>query len=179
VKLAELLPERIFYRVNTPKWASMPTSGAGAAAEGGRFNRAGVDALYLSLDETTALREYQQDEPIMPPGTIAAYHVALDQVVDFSEGFVSDGWAPIWEDWNCNWRGLRFLDGITPPSWDIGDLVLEAKIPGLLFPSTRNPGGINLVVYTDLIDGGDRRRIRVHDPKGKLPKTRASWAPPT
>jgi RES domain-containing protein len=112
VKLIELLPERILYRVNTPKWASSPTSGAGAAIEGGRFNRTGVEALYLSFDETTALREYQQDEPIMPPGTIAAYHVALDQVVDFSNGFVSGMWDPIWEDWNCNWRGLRMLHGI-------------------------------------------------------------------
>lgn len=128
MKLTNLLPERIFYRVNTPKWASMPASGAGAAAEGGRFNRAGVEALYLSLDETTALREYQQDDPIMPPGTIAAYHVALDQVVDFTAGYVSGEWGPIWEDWSCNWRHLRFLDEITPPSWDIGDLVLKAGV---------------------------------------------------
>lgn len=177
MRLVELLPEQIFYRVIPPKWATMPTSGAGAAAEGGRFNRAGVEALYLSLDETTALREYQQDEPIMPPGTIAAYHVALDQVVDFRTGFVSGEWAPIWEDWNCNWRGLRFLDGITPPSWDIGDLVLADKIPGILFPSTRNPSGVNLVVYTDLVDGSDKRHVGVHDPMGNLPKTQASWPP--
>ncbi|MEW6168616.1 MAG: RES family NAD+ phosphorylase [Pseudomonadota bacterium] len=177
MKLTDLLPERILYRVNTPKWASMPTSGAGAAAEGGRFNRAGVEALYLSLDESTALREYQQDEPIMPPGTIAAYHVALDQVVDFTAGYVSGEWEPIWEDWSCNWRHLRFLEEITPPSWDIGDLVIKAGIPGMLFPSTRNPGGTNLVVYLDLIDGSDQRHVRVHDPDGKLPKTRASWNP--
>lgn len=155
----------------------MPTSGAGAAIEGGRFNRANIEALYLSSDETTALREYQQDEAIMPPGTIAAYHVALDQVVDFSAGFAPDEWAPIWEDWNCNWRGLRFLSGITPPSWDIGDLVLEAGSPGLLFPSTRNPGGLNLVVYTGLLDGSEKRRVRVYDPDNKLPKTQASWKP--
>jgi len=45
------------FRAHTPKWASQPTSGAGAALKGGRFNREGVGALYLSLDEITALRE--------------------------------------------------------------------------------------------------------------------------
>ncbi|WP_245470224.1 hypothetical protein [Mesorhizobium sp. M7A.F.Ca.MR.362.00.0.0] len=32
----------------TPKWAFLPTSGAGAAIDGGRFNRPGVEALYLT-----------------------------------------------------------------------------------------------------------------------------------
>lgn len=168
MKLDALLPSRLCYRVNTPKWASMPTSGAGAAKAGGRFNRKGLHALYLSFDEVTALREYQQEEPIMPPGTIAAYHVALDRVADLRDGYEPGKWAPIWEDWNCNWRNLQFLHGITPPSWDIGDLVVSEGIPGILFPSTRNTGGINLVVFTELLDGSDQRSVRVHDPLGKL-----------
>jgi len=48
------------YRAHAPRWASRPVSGAGAAIRGGRFNREGVEALYLSLEELTALREYQQ-----------------------------------------------------------------------------------------------------------------------
>lgn len=31
----------------------------------GRFNREGVEALYLSLDEVTALRESQQTSPLV------------------------------------------------------------------------------------------------------------------
>ncbi len=86
----------------------MPTSGAGAASEGGRFNRKGVNALYLSSDDITALREYQQDEPIMPPGTIAAYHVALDRVVDFRQGFDPADWSPVWEDLGLQLARLAF-----------------------------------------------------------------------
>jgi hypothetical protein len=56
-----------------PAWASWPTRGAGAAARGGRFNREGVEALYLSLDEVTALREYQQTSPFLPPCTMCSY----------------------------------------------------------------------------------------------------------
>jgi RES domain-containing protein len=33
------------YRVHTPKWASVPLSGAGAATHGGRLNRPGIEAL--------------------------------------------------------------------------------------------------------------------------------------
>lgn len=168
MKLISLLPAPICYRVNTPRWAKQPTSGAGAAKVGGRFNRKGVPALYLSFDEVTALREYQQDEPILPPGTLAAYHVKLDRVADFREGYVPGEWEPLWEDWNCNWRNLHLLQGIAPPSWDIGDRLLSEGIPGLLFPSTRNPGGVNLVLFTDLLDSSGQREVTVHDPQGKL-----------
>lgn len=59
----------------------------------------------------------------------------------------------------------------------MGDLVIKAGVPGMLFPSMRSPGGISLVAYLDLVDGSDQRHVRVHDPEGKLPKTRASWNP--
>ena len=67
--LRPLQPAETFYRFNTPRWAYSPTSGAGAAKVGGRFSRPGVDALYLSRLIVTAAAEYQQGEPLMPPGT--------------------------------------------------------------------------------------------------------------
>ncbi len=56
--LFNLPPGTTLFRAQSPQWPSRPTSGAGAATRGGRFNREGVEALYLSLDEVTALREY-------------------------------------------------------------------------------------------------------------------------
>ncbi|RZL91162.1 MAG: RES domain-containing protein [Variovorax sp.] len=50
----------------TPDWSYAPLSGAGAASQGGRANRQGVEAIYTSLDDQTALREYQQLSPLMP-----------------------------------------------------------------------------------------------------------------
>lgn len=55
--------------ISPPKWAFLPTSGAGAAIDGGRFNRLGVEALYLSLWAQTALEEYQQGASITLPAT--------------------------------------------------------------------------------------------------------------
>ncbi|WP_317617021.1 RES family NAD+ phosphorylase [Variovorax beijingensis] len=89
-------PLAALYRVHSPKWAHLPTSGAGAASQGGRLNRKGVDALYLSLETETALAEYQQTSPLLPPGTIASYQVELSQIVDFSGGYNSN-WDPLWE----------------------------------------------------------------------------------
>ena len=58
------------YRMHVPRWAVAPTSGAGAGKHGGRVNRIGLNALYLALDVNTAVREYQQISPLMPPGTL-------------------------------------------------------------------------------------------------------------
>lgn len=55
------------YRVLHPKWAFSPTSGEGAAKYGGRANRPGIAALYLSLDPETALAEYKQVDTLLPP----------------------------------------------------------------------------------------------------------------
>ncbi|WP_276840666.1 RES domain-containing protein [Herbaspirillum huttiense] len=40
--------ETVAYRVHVPRWSFDPVSGAGAARFGGRLNRPGVPALYLS-----------------------------------------------------------------------------------------------------------------------------------
>ena len=50
------------YRVHTPKWASMPLSGAGAATHGGRVNRPGVEALYLVLVQMEAVNGLESSD---------------------------------------------------------------------------------------------------------------------
>ncbi|RUW26547.1 RES domain-containing protein, partial [Mesorhizobium sp. M1E.F.Ca.ET.041.01.1.1] len=60
MKVTRVGPDEIFHRYLTPKWAFLPISGAGAAIDGGRFNRPGVEALYLSRSAQTALDEYKQ-----------------------------------------------------------------------------------------------------------------------
>ena len=110
--LRPLQPAEAFYRFNTPRWSYRPTSGAGAAKVGGRFNRPGVEALYLSRSVETASAEYQQDEPLMPPGTLVTYRIALSQVVDFQKGYVRAEWDELWADWHCEWRKLALYEEI-------------------------------------------------------------------
>jgi RES domain-containing protein len=150
-----------------------PTSGAGAAKHGGRVNRIGLNALYLALDVTTAMNEYQQVSPLMPPGTLVTYQVTVDRVVDFSNGFTSGTWADVWEDFYCDWRACWFNEGVEPPSWIIGDEVIAAGAKGILFKSHLSHGGLNLVIYSDALGPGDK--IIPYDPNGVLPQNQLSW----
>lgn len=163
----------LFYRAHTPEWASQPLSGAGAAKQGGRLNRPGVHALYLANSSEVAIAEYQQLSPIMPPCTVATYHVVLGAVVDFRGGFVPNEWSPLWQELYCNWRRMAMLEDVEPPSWVLADEVLAAGHSGVLFPSLHG-GGINLVVYPDALRANDR--LAVHDPDRRLPRDRSSWS---
>ncbi len=160
------------FRALAPRWAMAPLSGAGAALRGGRLNRPGVNALYLSASVATAAAEYQQDEPLMPPCTMASYQAQLGSVVDFRSGYVPGSWDPLWQELYCNWRGESMYDGREPASWVLSDWIQDAGGVGVLYPSFRAEG-VNLVVYTDSLASGDR--LDVFDPDGRLPQDQASW----
>lgn len=115
--LRPLHPAETYYRFITPRWSHTPTSGAGAARFGGRFNRPGTDAIYLSVRIETAAAEYQQDDPLIPPGTLVAYRVALSRFVDFRAAYAPGVWDELWADWCCEWRRQSLYEQIEPPSW--------------------------------------------------------------
>ena len=104
------------YRMHTPKWAMAPTSGAGAAAHGGRANRPGTAALYLALEPETAVREYQQLSPLMPPGTLVSYTVHVAPVIDFRAGYDAAHRSDLWEEFYCDWRELWFNQQVYDPA---------------------------------------------------------------
>jgi RES domain-containing protein len=158
------------YRVHTPRWAHAPLSGAGAARAGGRANRPGVPALYLSLELETALAEYQQLSILMPPGLMVSYILDLGPLVDLRDGVA--GWDPLWHDFYCDWRALHFDKDVEPPSWVLGDIAMASGAKGILFPSVL-VAGINLVLYTELLDANDR--LSVYDPDDGLPRDQRSW----
>lgn len=161
------------YRMMVPKWSVAPTSGAGAARHGGRANRPGIEALYVALEAQTAVREYQQVSSLLPPGLLVSFSVTVDAVVDFRHGYNADDWDPIWQDFYCEWRELWFGQHIEPPSWAIGDTVLEAGAKGIIFPSRLVAGGTNLVLYPMAFVPSDR--LSVNDPHHALPKNQDSW----
>lgn len=146
----------------------MPLSGKDAARQGGRFNRPGQEALYLSADEATALAEYQQDNPWLPPGTICTFFVSGLRVADLSAGFDASRWPPLWADFAVDWRAEWFANAIEPPTWYMADDVVATGLEGILFSSQTRAGGINLVVY----DSSRRSaaQLRVYDPQGVLKK---------
>jgi RES domain-containing protein len=62
---------------------------------------------------------------------------------------------------------------VEPPSWVLADQVLAAGAKGIVFASGLVPGGVNLVLYPDLLTRSDR--LEVHDPGGLLPRNQDSW----
>lgn len=114
--LSDLPTGTTVFRAHTPQWASLPISGAGTAARGGRFNREGVEALYLSLDEVIALREYQQTSPFLPPCMMCSYTVSLRNLVALRRLHHGEPWDELWHDWREDWRHLRFERHIEPPT---------------------------------------------------------------
>jgi len=160
------------YRANTPRYASTPLSGAGAARAGGRFNRPGIDALYLSLELETAVAEYQQTDSLLPPLTLCSYLAQVPPLVDLRR--LTEGtWNELWQDWNTDWRSLWFNEHVEPPSWVLSDVVRQAGHCGIIFPSMIRSEGTNLVLFRDLFTPTDG--IEVNDPLHVLPKNQASW----
>jgi RES domain-containing protein len=160
------------YRFHVLKWSHDPLSGAGAGQHGGRANRIGVNALYLSLDLETASQEYKQTSELLPPAIVVQYEIEVDQVVDFREGYDPARWDPMWQDFFCDWRALHFNHRIEPPSWVIGDEVIASGAKGILFKSVHTQG-INLVLYMNEI--APPNRVSFYDPGHFLPKNQDSW----
>lgn len=158
--------EAAFYRVIAPTHARMPLSGMGAARQGGRFNRPGQEALYLSLHEATALAEYRQDNPWLRPGTICTFFVSGLKVADLSAGYDPERWPTLWADFAVDWRAEWFGGQVEPPTWYMADDVVAADLDGILFPSQAHPGGTNLVIYRS--SGRPPSQLRVYDPEGAL-----------
>jgi len=71
----------ILYRALNPIYAREPMSGRGAELYGGRFNRKGTPALYLSLSVMTALREANQAGSLQPT-TLVSYDADIERVFD-------------------------------------------------------------------------------------------------
>ena len=69
----------VLYRALNPIYAREPMSGRGAELYGGRFNRKGTPALYLSLSVMTALREANQAGSLQPT-TLVSYEADIERV---------------------------------------------------------------------------------------------------
>ncbi|UPG95097.1 RES family NAD+ phosphorylase [Luteibacter aegosomatissinici] len=154
------------YRVIAPRYATTPRSGMGAARKGGRFNRPGQEALYLALDEATALAEYKQDNPWLPPGTICTFFLNNMNLADLSAGYEAAHWPPLWADFAIDWRSEWFGSHVEPPTWYMSDDVVAAGLDGIIFPSQAHPGGRNLVVYRS--SERPASDLQVYDPAGVL-----------
>jgi len=166
----------LVYRAHHPRWAFTPLSGEGAKKYGGRFNRPGSEALYTSLDLTTAWMEAQQGFPFKPqPMTMVAYQVNCADIADLQDLAVQQSLDYDSTDLGCAWEDLA-LQNREPPTWRLADRLQAQGIAGILVRSFA-PGctddSRNLVLWQ--WSNAEPHAIQIIDDQNRLPKTQDSW----
>jgi RES domain-containing protein len=164
------------YRSHDPTWSFSPISGEGAAITGGRFNRKGERALYLSLDVITSIRECTQGfSQRLSPLTICEYDIDCEGIADLRDDAGRAALGVAWDDLACSWL-LDLRAGGEAPSWLVVDRLKAEGFYGTLVPSFV-PGSTDLNVNLVLWDWGPDlpNRVMVYDPSGRLPKNQLSW----
>lgn len=165
------------YRFHDPRWSFAPTSGAGAAVHGGRFNPRGVEALYLALNVETAFVEISQGfAEKFRPAMLISYEVDCEGIVDLRTDADRRRARLKRADMACAWFA-DIASSREPASWAIARRFIERDTAGILVPSfaagAEPERHQNLVLW----DWGPDlpHRVGVYDPDGRLPKDGRSW----
>ena len=166
----------IVYRAHNPRWAFAADSGAGAASAGGRFNPAGLPALYTSLRFETAWLEVQQAFPFKAqPMTLCAYEVDCEDVLDLTDAATLAAQRIAAGDLACAWKDLASR-GIRPPSWLMAERLVADGIAGVIVPSFAKGAGVadvNIVFRKWTRE--PPHQVRVIDDDRRLPRDARSW----
>ena len=168
-----------FVRVMAPRWAHDPLSGAGAARNGGRWNRKGQAALYFSEGLDVAANEYEQDLGVRA-GTFAYFDVDIAPAIDLTAPGAVEAFGHVEEDMYASWKDAIRL-GVDPVTWRLTDLLVAAgyraaRVPSVLAtnrPPARTTPGVNVVIWQWNV--GPDSRATVLDPTNDLPRDAASW----
>ncbi len=168
----------VAYRAHDPRWSFQPLSGEGARLHGGRFNRPGMPALYLSLSPTTALAEANRGfTRKLEPTTLVAYDVDCELIGDLTDDSFRREYRVEPTEIVCDWLNYR-LRGEQAPSWQLADRLMASGLNGILALSQvagASEADVNLVLWR--WSARPPCRITVHDPAGRLPKSGKSWEP--
>lgn len=164
------------FRAHDPRWSFSPLSGAGAAHYGGRFNRRGRPALYLSLRIVTAIKEVAHGfARKLDPCVLCEYEVDCAPVADLRTDSAREQMQVQLTELSGGWFAQAVADE-EPASWVLSEVLIARGYAGVLVPSFA-PGAVaadhNLVLWNW---GPDLpTKVRVYDPHQRLPRDQASW----
>lgn len=167
------LVDETFFRAMVPRWSVAPLSGNGAARYGGRFNKIGYPALYLSSEPEIAWAESANSSLILPPRMICSYQISIAKVVDFRSGYDPETWSVEWSAWDCDWKNAKAYHHEDPISWILSEECIASGASALLYPSIKDSDSTNIVIFLANLDEGDE--IEFHDPNRDLPTNQSSW----
>jgi RES domain-containing protein len=155
------------YRALNPRSAREPLSGQGAARFGGRFNPAGMPALYTATSPITAMREANQAGSFQPI-TLVAIEANVRSIFDGTDtrrltvyGFDPQSLA------QSDWR-RKILDNLPVPTHQLAWRLIEDGYAGILVPTfapSATPNCRNVVLWKLDGDGID---LKVVDDENRL-----------
>ena len=159
----------IAYRAHNPQWSWSPLSGEGARLHGGRFNPAGVPALYVSLSPLTAVLEMTQLRQPMQPILLCSYEVDIEPIFDPLDPEQRKAHAVTDSELLCpGWRTSALGGGI-PASHALAERLIAAGYAGMRYPSFAPGAGrddLNLVLWR--WGSGRPHRVRLIDDERRL-----------
>lgn len=163
------------YRAHEPAWSFLPISGEGASHRGGRFNKKGRAALYLSEQISTAILESQQGFAFKQPVTLCSYQIDCENIVDLTQPEELQRFGITVDDIACNWFELA-LNGESVNSWELAEKLIQRGAAGARFSSHctgARPVDVNLVFWrwNETIP----HMVRTIDDFSRLPKNQSSW----
>lgn len=130
-----------WFRVLKPRYAHEPLSGRGAELTGGRFNRPGCSAFYISADPLTAYAEYTASG-YDKPGLMCSYDVDARPIAALTNEARCAEFDISYDD-----LGRMWIDVNDPPTHLIADRLIADGYAGALFPSIQHEAGVNLVLW--------------------------------
>jgi len=144
-------------RQSTPRWMSRPyrLTGAGALLTGARWNlKRLMPAIYASTDPVTLNAElfykgarYGWTEADFNPLLMVGMHWKLQSMVDLTSPALLNAFRVTRRSLEiCHWENAQ-LAGVEPVTQAIARAAFERMAEGLIVPSARRKGGINIVFF--------------------------------
>jgi RES domain-containing protein len=126
-----------------------PLSTVGSSLAGGRFNQAGIGALYLAATPAVAVAEHLRLGSLygvaaFPPRMLVTIEIALTDVLDLTEADVRASRGIDLQDLITEWRAAD-----APATQALGRSTRAVGVEGILFPSSIDPSVSNLVVFVE------------------------------
>jgi RES domain-containing protein len=156
------------YRSAAPRYATARDllTGEGAGRFGGRWNPAGVAAVYGSLTPQCALEEtlaharyYGLPINTSMPRTFVAIETQLSHVLDLTDGSLRRSLRVSERKLlDCDWRA-EAAAGRIPITQQVGGLAASAGLEAILVRSAADHSGFNLVVFPENLRSTSRIEV--------------------
>lgn len=142
---------------------------------GQRFSPPGDHrGLYVSAEAATAGAEFADGLKNWDLGRCSKHvtfdmDVCLASALDLTNPSVRRTLHTSKREIQSAWMGGRALNGgIQPPTWSLGhEAFASGRFDGILFPSTKNPNGACLLIFTERLLSG-RTHVIIHKQNGTV-----------